>query len=149
MHRKDTCLNHVLACMRRKYWIVKGSTAVKSVLHTCIPCKARSVKPAMQIMADLPSSRVTTGFPFAVTGVDCFGPYWCDKVGKPTSVTDVFFPVSKPVPFTWKWFILYQPIRFLWHCLDSLVVVASLKKYIAINLETLSGLRHNFQASPK
>ena len=66
---------HVLTSIRRRFWILKGAAAVRSVLHGCMTCKMRSYKPAEQIMADLPECRVTSGFPFAVTGVDCFGPF--------------------------------------------------------------------------
>jgi len=66
---------HVLACIRRRFWILKGAEAVKAALRKCLTCKMRSFKPAEQIMADLPACRVTAGYPFSVTGVDCFGPF--------------------------------------------------------------------------
>ncbi|GAA53116.1 hypothetical protein CLF_109567, partial [Clonorchis sinensis] len=68
--------SHVLATMRQKFWVVKGTAAVKRLVHRCLSCKARSMKPAEQLMAPLPPCRVDPDYAFAATGVDYFGPFF-------------------------------------------------------------------------
>lgn len=68
--------SHVLAVVRQKYWIVRGTAVAKRVIHKCIACREQSALPVSQIMADLPPSRVIPEFPFAATGVDYFGPFY-------------------------------------------------------------------------
>ena len=69
-------VNHVLADIRTRFWIVHGREAVRSWEFECNQCKKRKVKPAEQIMAPLPKCRL--GNPmraFARCGVDYGGPY--------------------------------------------------------------------------
>ena len=66
----------VLSHMRKKYWIIKGSQTVRNVLSKCHHCRRHFGKCGKQIMADLPTDRVTSNkTPFYSTGVDCFGPF--------------------------------------------------------------------------
>ncbi|CAH8432098.1 unnamed protein product [Schistosoma bovis] len=65
---------HTLSALHKKYWILKGTVAVKRIVHKCISCRIRSARPMSQLMGDLPSTRITPDFPFATTGVDYFGP---------------------------------------------------------------------------
>ena len=66
---------HVLALIRQKFWITKGSSAVKSVLSTCVSCRRRQAPLCSQKMTDLPEDRVTPDKPpFTSVGIDCFGP---------------------------------------------------------------------------
>jgi len=68
--------SRTLSDLVQKYWIVHARRAVNSVLSECSSCKIRSVKPAPPFMAPLPSTRVTPDDPpFAITGVDYFGPF--------------------------------------------------------------------------
>ena len=68
-------VNHTLSVLRRKYYIIRGYSQVKSVLLRCVPCKKHHGKPLEQKMADLPPERlVTTEPPFTFVGVDYFGP---------------------------------------------------------------------------
>lgn len=67
---------HVLAELRKQYWILKGTAAVKGRLHRCFDCKMRQGKPEIQKMADLPRNRMVIDRPpFSFVGVDCFGPF--------------------------------------------------------------------------
>jgi hypothetical protein len=66
---------HVLALLRKSYWIVKPRRAVDGVLSRCMVCRKRRATPCSQKMADLPASRILCGQPpFTCTGVDYFGP---------------------------------------------------------------------------
>ncbi|VDI24874.1 Hypothetical predicted protein [Mytilus galloprovincialis] len=59
----------VLAASREKYWILKGSSAVKTVIDRCVPCKRQ------QQMAPLLEEQMTADKPpFTFVGVDYFGP---------------------------------------------------------------------------
>ena len=67
---------HVLALIRQKFWITKGSSAVKSVLSKCVSCRPRQAPLCSQKVADLPEDRVTPDKPpFTSVGIDCFGPF--------------------------------------------------------------------------
>ena len=65
----------VLSSLRKKYWVLKGRSAVRRVLNKCSDCHSRKAKPAEQFIAEVPKERVTPGDPpFTYFGVDCFGP---------------------------------------------------------------------------
>ena len=66
----------VLSSLRRKYWIVKGRSAVRRVMRKCMSCQRRNARPGEQYMADLPQDRVTANQPpFTYVGIDYFGPF--------------------------------------------------------------------------
>ena len=68
-------VTHTLSVLRRKYYILRGYSQVKSVVLHCVPCKKHHGKPLEQMMSDLPPERlVTTEPPFTFVGVDYFGP---------------------------------------------------------------------------
>ncbi|XP_071491771.1 uncharacterized protein [Diadema antillarum] len=61
--------------LRTKYWVMKGGVAVRKVVGKCFRCKRRNAPRAEQMMAELPSHRVTPDKPpFSYVGVDYFGP---------------------------------------------------------------------------
>ena len=65
----------VLARIRQKFWILRGHAAVGRVIGKCLKCCLWNAKPSGQIMAPLPSARVTPCVPpFTSVGVDYFGP---------------------------------------------------------------------------
>ena len=64
-------VNHVLADIRTRFWIVHGREAVRSWEFQCNQCKKCKAKPAEQIMAPLPNCRL--GNP--MRAVDYGGPY--------------------------------------------------------------------------
>ena len=68
--------------VRQKFWIVKGRSFIKKVIHNCVKCKRLHAKPCTQIMADLPRERIVPSKPpFTYTGIDVFGPFYV-KVGR-------------------------------------------------------------------
>ncbi|GAA48675.1 hypothetical protein CLF_101899 [Clonorchis sinensis] len=69
-------ISQAIAIMRQKFWVVKGTAAVKRLVHRCLSCKARSMKPAEQLMAPLPPCRLGPDYAFATTDVDYFGPFF-------------------------------------------------------------------------
>ena len=67
---------HTLSVVRQHYWVVKGHVTVRKVIRECRFCRHMNAQPGKQLMAPLPSARVTPGKPpFAFTGVDYAGPY--------------------------------------------------------------------------
>ena len=67
---------YVLSLLREKFWILKGASAVKSVLSKCFNCRLRQRGPSVQKMADMPKDRVTPDLPpFSAVGIDFFGPF--------------------------------------------------------------------------
>ena len=63
-----------LAEIRQRFWIIKGCTSVKRMIHGCIPCKRRKAPTLTQRMSDLLADCVTPGLPpFIFAGVDIFG----------------------------------------------------------------------------
>ena len=71
---------YVLSLLRRKYWILKGSSTVRTILSRCFNCRLRQSPPVRQKMADLPEDRVTPDLPpFSYVGIDFFGPFLVKK----------------------------------------------------------------------
>ena len=67
--------NYVMTQLRRKYHLLKGYSAVKSVLSSCMQCKKHHGQPMVQVMGDLPRERTDAKKPpFTYVGVDYFGP---------------------------------------------------------------------------
>ena len=66
---------HTLACVRERYWVIRGQTTVRNAIKKCVLCRSMKVKPCGQIMAPLPSVRLHPGNPpFTCVGVDYMGP---------------------------------------------------------------------------
>ena len=65
----------VLASVRKRFWILKGSSCVRKVLGHCTVCR-RHRNPESQKMADLPAERVAIEPAFTHTGMDYFGPFY-------------------------------------------------------------------------
>ena len=74
-HRQhgQCCPSQVLTFFRRRFWIVRGLSAVRNVLSNCMNCREQNARPGKQIMDPLPSARVApTDPPFTHVGVDHF-----------------------------------------------------------------------------
>ena len=68
--------SHVLLSMREMFWIIAGHSYVCHVLSKCQDCKKRNLPLKSQLMASLPSFRVTSGgHAFDHVGLDYFGPF--------------------------------------------------------------------------
>lgn len=65
---------HLLASLRRRYWIFGGRSAVRLHTHKCIKCYRWKIKAATQLMGSLPAARVNPSPAFHVTGLDYAGP---------------------------------------------------------------------------
>ncbi|GAB0093955.1 hypothetical protein DMENIID0001_091490 [Sergentomyia squamirostris] len=63
-----------LAQIKRKYWIMKGRSYVKSVVSKCMSCSKCRGLTFQQIMGNLPTERITPAPPFSRCGVDYAGP---------------------------------------------------------------------------
>ena len=71
---------HVLAEVRKQYWILRGNSAVRRVLRKCLSCRRRQGSFLSQKLADLPADRVTCDEPpFTSTGIDFFGPFFVKR----------------------------------------------------------------------
>ena len=67
---------HTWASVRKKFWIVKGSSKVRHVIEQCITCRKRNAKVGEQFMADLPPWRLQSfERPFYNTDIDYFRPF--------------------------------------------------------------------------
>ena len=78
-HAKDGHAGPCNTLMRtqQRFWIVCRISSVKSYITECVKCATRKATPVRQLMADLPTCRVTaTNKPFKFCGVDYFGPYF-------------------------------------------------------------------------
>ena len=68
--------NHILARLYKKYWVISANAAARKIIHQCVICRRRKAKVGEQMMADLPTERVTPEEPpFTRVGVDYFGPF--------------------------------------------------------------------------
>ena len=72
MHAGPTLL---LSTLNRRFHIVKARSVVRSITRQCIICKRHSIHPQSQLLAQLPSERVSIAAPFERTGVDYAGPF--------------------------------------------------------------------------
>jgi len=66
---------HVLSLIRQNFWIIRARASVRRLLDHCFECRRRNAQPCEQMMAGLPSDRLTPDKPpFSYVGVDFFGP---------------------------------------------------------------------------
>jgi len=62
--------------IRRQYYILRIRSAVRRVIGKCVQCKRLRAEPDIPLMAPLPAIRLQSHRPpFAVTGIDYFGPF--------------------------------------------------------------------------
>ncbi|XP_065190901.1 uncharacterized protein LOC135821832 [Sycon ciliatum] len=68
---------HLLSNLRQRFWIVHGTSAIKSVRAQCVTCSRLMSKAAEQIMGPLPNHRTCGSLkPFTRCGVDYAGPFY-------------------------------------------------------------------------
>ena len=68
-------VDHVLASIRQKFWIIRGRQEVKRMKGKCLQCKRERGRTNTQLLSELPIERVSPVQPaFYHTSVDYFGP---------------------------------------------------------------------------
>lgn len=73
----------LLSLIREKYWPVRGRALARKVFRSCVLCRRMRGAVAQQIMGNLPSPRLTPGYPFEVVGTDFAGPFlYSNKIGR-------------------------------------------------------------------
>jgi hypothetical protein len=68
-------VNHIIAFLRKTFFIIRERTTVGRVIAKCITCQKAFKKPQNQKMAPLPVERLDVYAPFEATGADVFGPF--------------------------------------------------------------------------
>jgi hypothetical protein len=67
---------YALSLVRRRFWVIRGNSAVRKVLSNCFQCRQLQGQPMCQKMAELPTDRVIPDEPpFSSVGIDYFGPF--------------------------------------------------------------------------
>ncbi|KAL5490750.1 hypothetical protein EMCRGX_G015929, partial [Ephydatia muelleri] len=75
-------VKETLTELRSRFWVVKGRSIVRKLLHKCVDCKKVDGKPyASSLPPPLPEFRVTQSTPFAFTGLDYAGPLYLKGTG--------------------------------------------------------------------
>ena len=70
-----------LAEIRSCYWIPRGKSFVKKVLHRCITCKRSNSRPCSYPKSpNLPQVRLNDDNAFSRTGIDYLGPLYCTDI---------------------------------------------------------------------
>ncbi|XP_055604663.1 uncharacterized protein LOC129752900 [Uranotaenia lowii] len=64
----------LISLLRTQYWIIGARDLAKRVVHACVICFRARPKQLEQFMGDLPANRVNMARPFAITGIDYWGP---------------------------------------------------------------------------
>lgn len=64
------CMQYI----RQRFWVPNVRKVIKRVSLKCVSCFRQRKEVATQLMGDLPSARVTSGFPFESVGIDYCGP---------------------------------------------------------------------------
>ena len=59
----------------RGFWVICGSSVVKSAIFKCVICRKLRGRIGGQMMADLPKDRFEEATPFTYCAVDMFGPF--------------------------------------------------------------------------
>jgi len=57
------------------FWIIGAKNLISSLIQKCVTCRKLRRDFEHQLMADLPTDRLTPGPPFTSVGVDTFGPW--------------------------------------------------------------------------
>ena len=73
---------HTLSDLRQKFWIINGVSTVRRIIRKCHICRRQNQPSGNQIMAPLPTVRVSQEAhftPFSAVGIDYFGPLHVSK----------------------------------------------------------------------
>ncbi|XP_037932511.1 uncharacterized protein LOC119667293 [Teleopsis dalmanni] len=69
-------LKLTLNYVREKFWIIRGTSAVKAYINKCLKCFRIKAKGQSQLMGSLPTPRVNFSRPFTHCGIDYAGPLY-------------------------------------------------------------------------
>ncbi|XP_055634221.1 uncharacterized protein LOC129774500 [Toxorhynchites rutilus septentrionalis] len=83
----------LITFLRNRYWIIGAGSLARRVVHTCVACFRAQPKKLEQFMGDLPRTRVTASRPFAVTGVDYWGPLLLRPVNRRSAARKAYVAV--------------------------------------------------------
>ena len=76
-------IKQTLTELRREYWILKGRSFVKKIIHGCITCKRIHGRPySYPNISMLPTERLLDDRPFQAVGVDLCGPLFIKNIYK-------------------------------------------------------------------
>ncbi|KRX13995.1 hypothetical protein T07_7059 [Trichinella nelsoni] len=78
-HQWHAGVEQTLAALRQRFWILKGRSAVKSVLRRCAICRKENARCLNQIMAPLPKNRLVKTHAFDNVGIDFAGPLYAKE----------------------------------------------------------------------
>lgn len=80
---KHAGVSLLLSSLRNNYWIFGLRVLSKKVCRECVSCQRQDARACKQIVAPLPTDRISKSPPFSVVGVDYAGPVYCqDTEGK-------------------------------------------------------------------
>ena len=78
-------IKETLTEVRSAYWIIKGRSLVRKLIHQCTICRFESPHYQVPPPPPLPEFRVSEQPPFTFTGVDFAGPLYIKYPGSPES----------------------------------------------------------------
>ncbi|XP_062713379.1 uncharacterized protein LOC134290294 [Aedes albopictus] len=72
----------LISSAREKFWPLRARDVARWTVHRCVSCFRNKPKVHEQLMADLPSVRVTPGSVFLRVGIDLCGPFYIRYPGR-------------------------------------------------------------------
>ena len=76
IHNISHCgVSTTVSKIRLRFWIVRISIIVKSIVYRCAPCRRTRKLNCSQIMGDLPVERLLASPPWTYVSLNYFGPY--------------------------------------------------------------------------
>ncbi|XP_055585175.1 uncharacterized protein LOC129738027 [Uranotaenia lowii] len=93
-------LNHLhaapqllLSLLRMRYWVLGARNRARLIVRQCIICFKARPKLVEQFMGELPAARITATRPFAVAGIDYWGPIFLKPVHRRAASEKAFVAV--------------------------------------------------------
>lgn len=81
----------MLASVREQFWPIGGRDLARRTARKCVICIRQYGRTMSNIMGNLPSQRVTPGFPFSTIAVDFAGPFMItDRRGRGCKITKCY-----------------------------------------------------------
>ena len=68
--------------LRQRFWIIKGRTLCRKIVHSCVKCFQMRAVSVSQLMGNLISLRLKPAHPFLNCGVDYAGPFLICQGGR-------------------------------------------------------------------